>query len=86
MRPLQKSRPNGFGKPDGRLSPFPGRSQDERQCQEIVRRAVDDLGGIDILVNNAAHQMALHGIETLTTEQLDEPTRTCSTTRRRKRP
>ena len=25
-------------------------------CEEIARRAVDELGGVDILVNNAAHQ------------------------------
>jgi hypothetical protein len=43
----------------------------------LIRRAVDDLGGIDILVNNAAYQMALeNSIEDLTTEQLERTYRT----------
>jgi NAD(P)-dependent dehydrogenase (short-subunit alcohol dehydrogenase family) len=49
----------------------PGDIQEESHCQELVQRAVDELGGLDVLVNNAAYQMALEGsIEELTTEQL----------------
>jgi NAD(P)-dependent dehydrogenase (short-subunit alcohol dehydrogenase family) len=49
----------------------PGDIQDEAHCHALVERAVDELGGIDILVNNAAYQMALEkSIEELTTEQL----------------
>ena len=33
----------------------------EEQCAEVVDRAVSELGGIDILVNNAAYQMAQPG-------------------------
>jgi NAD(P)-dependent dehydrogenase (short-subunit alcohol dehydrogenase family) len=40
-------------------------------CQQIVQKAVDELGGVDVLINNAAYQMSLdEGIESLTTEQL----------------
>src|SRR3712207_5873958 len=47
-----------------------GDIRDESHCERLVQRTVDDLGGIDILINNAAYQMALDGIESLTTEQL----------------
>lgn len=33
-----------------------GDISDPDHCQSIVRRAVDELGGLDIVVNNAAHQ------------------------------
>lgn len=38
----------------------PGDIGDEAHCTELVRRAADELGGLDILINNAAFQMA-HG-------------------------
>ena len=49
-----------------------GDLRDEQHCQAVVARAVTDLGGIDILVNNAAFQMSQDGgIEDIDTEQLD---------------
>ena len=48
----------------------PGDIRDESHCQELVRRCVDELGGLDVLVNNAAYQMTFEGLENLTTEQL----------------
>lgn len=55
----------------------PGDIRTEEHCQEIVERAVADLGGIDILVNNAAYQMAQeNGILDITTEQLDRVMKT----------
>ena len=54
----------------------PGDIQDEATCRQIVQRAVDELGGVDILVNNAAYQMALEGLASLTTEQLERTFRT----------
>jgi short chain dehydrogenase len=37
----------------------PGDLQDAKHCRQVIKKAVDDLGGIDILVNNAAHQATL---------------------------
>ena len=54
----------------------PGDLQDQATCRQIVERAVSELGGLDILVNNAAHQMALEGLESLTSEQLERTFRT----------
>jgi len=48
----------------------PGDIRDEAFCQELVERTVSELGGIDVLVSNAAYQMSIGGIEELTTEQL----------------
>jgi NAD(P)-dependent dehydrogenase (short-subunit alcohol dehydrogenase family) len=48
----------------------PGDVRDESFCQELVQRAVSDLGGLDVLVSNAAYQMSIDGIEELSTEQL----------------
>jgi len=54
-----------------------GDLREEEQCQEVIDRAVADLGGIDILVNNAAFQMAQPGgIEDITTEQFDRVLKT----------
>jgi NAD(P)-dependent dehydrogenase (short-subunit alcohol dehydrogenase family) len=32
-------------------------------CRQVVQKAIDELGRIDILVNNAAHQMSFDAIE-----------------------
>jgi NAD(P)-dependent dehydrogenase (short-subunit alcohol dehydrogenase family) len=49
----------------------------EDACQELVERAVKEFGRIDILVNNAAYQMAQSGgIEDITTEQFDRVMKT----------
>ncbi len=51
--------------------------REEQVCQQVIDTAVSDLGGIDILVNNAAYQMAqLGGIADITTEQFDRVLRT----------
>ncbi|QCB92310.1 SDR family oxidoreductase [Cellulomonas shaoxiangyii] len=51
---------------------IPGDIRDEQFCTDLVQRTVDELGGLDILVNNAAFQMnQAGGLADITTEQLD---------------
>ena len=55
----------------------PGDIRDEQFCGSLVERAVSDLGGLDILVNNAAYQMTQPGgITDITTEQFDRVLKT----------
>ncbi|GAA0491996.1 NAD(P)-dependent oxidoreductase [Paractinoplanes deccanensis] len=55
----------------------PGDIREEAQCRAIVDRALSDLGGLDILVNNAAYQMAQPGgITDITDEQFDRVMKT----------
>jgi NAD(P)-dependent dehydrogenase (short-subunit alcohol dehydrogenase family) len=55
----------------------PGDIRNEDTCQMIIDTAVEQLGGIDILVNNAAYQMAqMGGIADITTEQFDQVMKT----------
>ena len=44
---------------------------EERHCRELVRRAVEEFGQIDILVNNAAHQRLFPKLEEIPTEEFD---------------
>jgi len=46
-----------------------GDIQDAAHCRKIVDAAVAELGGIDILVNNAAHQASFKEIEDITDEE-----------------
>lgn len=56
---------------------LPGDIRDEQFCTELVERAVSELGGLDVLVNNAAYQMSQDGgLLDITTEQLDRVMRT----------
>jgi NAD(P)-dependent dehydrogenase (short-subunit alcohol dehydrogenase family) len=56
---------------------IPGDLTDEPACQELIDRTVQELGRIDILVNNAAYQMAQpEGLPSITTEQLDRVMKT----------
>jgi NAD(P)-dependent dehydrogenase (short-subunit alcohol dehydrogenase family) len=55
----------------------PGDIREEAVCQKIIDTAVQELGGIDILVNNAAYQMAqMGGIADITTDQFDRVMKT----------
>jgi NAD(P)-dependent dehydrogenase (short-subunit alcohol dehydrogenase family) len=54
----------------------PGDLTDEATCTALVAKAVKELGGLDILVNNAAKQQAVEDIADLTTEQFDATFRT----------
>jgi hypothetical protein len=54
----------------------PGDLSEEAQCQKLVDRAVEEFGGIDVLVNNAAHQRTVSGIADVSTELLDRTFKT----------
>jgi NAD(P)-dependent dehydrogenase (short-subunit alcohol dehydrogenase family) len=46
-----------------------GDIRDPEHCRAIVKRAVDELGGVDILVNNAAHQATFKDIGDISDEE-----------------
>jgi NAD(P)-dependent dehydrogenase (short-subunit alcohol dehydrogenase family) len=46
-----------------------GDIRDPEHCKAIVKRAVDELGGVDILVNNAAHQATFKDIGDISDEE-----------------
>ena len=46
-----------------------GDIRDPEHCRSIIKRAVDELGGIDILVNNAAHQATFENIGEISDEE-----------------
>jgi NAD(P)-dependent dehydrogenase (short-subunit alcohol dehydrogenase family) len=48
-----------------------GDISDRAHAHTIVPKAVEELGGIDILVNNAAYQMAHEGLEDLSDEEIE---------------
>ncbi|MCK5892383.1 MAG: SDR family oxidoreductase [Aeromicrobium sp.] len=51
--------------------------REREQCDAVVRRTVEELGGLDVLVNNAGFQMAREsGIEEITDESLDSTFKT----------
>jgi NAD(P)-dependent dehydrogenase (short-subunit alcohol dehydrogenase family) len=55
----------------------PGDIRDEAHCRTIIDTARTELGGVDILVNNAAYQMAQPGgITDITDEQFDRVMKT----------
>ncbi len=54
----------------------PGDIGDRRHCDALVKRAFDELGGLDVLVNNAAFQMTHETIEEFTDEEWDHTFRT----------
>jgi hypothetical protein len=47
----------------------PGDIKDAGHCRDIIQRAVDELGGVDILVNNAAHQATFKDIGDISDEE-----------------
>lgn len=53
-----------------------GDIQDPRHCRNVVEQAIDELGRLDILVNNSAFQMAHEKLEDFTPEQIERTYRT----------
>jgi len=47
----------------------PGDLKQPDHCRTIIAKAVSELGGVDILVNNAAHQAAFKSIEDISDEE-----------------
>jgi NAD(P)-dependent dehydrogenase (short-subunit alcohol dehydrogenase family) len=54
----------------------PGDLQDAQHCREVIKKAVDELGGIDVLVNNAAHQATFKDIGDISDEEWEMTFRT----------
>lgn len=55
---------------------IPGDLQQEQHCNEVVERAFREFGKLDILVHNAAFQMAHEKLEEFTTEEFDRTFKT----------
>lgn len=54
-----------------RAAALPGDIRDEGFCKEMVESAVSQLGGLDVLVNNAGRQQYCHRLEDLASEDFD---------------
>jgi NAD(P)-dependent dehydrogenase (short-subunit alcohol dehydrogenase family) len=55
---------------------LPGDVTDPEFCRDAVEATVKELGGLNILVNNAAFQVHVESLEDITDEQLDRTFRT----------
>lgn len=55
---------------------IPGDLRDESFCKELVEKAVQGLGGLDIIVSNAARQQTKPSILDITTEDFDATMKT----------
>jgi NAD(P)-dependent dehydrogenase (short-subunit alcohol dehydrogenase family) len=55
---------------------IPGDLRDEEFCKKLVNEAVQALGGLDIIVNNAARQQTKPSIADITTEEFDATMKT----------
>jgi NAD(P)-dependent dehydrogenase (short-subunit alcohol dehydrogenase family) len=56
--------------------PIAGDIGDEHFCRQAVEQTVNELGRLDILINNAAEQHPQESIEEITSEQLEKTFRT----------
>jgi NAD(P)-dependent dehydrogenase (short-subunit alcohol dehydrogenase family) len=56
--------------------PIPGDLRDESYCKNLVEKAVQSLGGLDIVVSNAGRQQQCEDILQLTTEDFDATMKT----------
>jgi NAD(P)-dependent dehydrogenase (short-subunit alcohol dehydrogenase family) len=54
----------------------PGDISQESHCRQLVERTMGELGGLDILVNNAAYQMTRDGIEGISSDEWDHTLKT----------
>jgi NAD(P)-dependent dehydrogenase (short-subunit alcohol dehydrogenase family) len=59
-------------KAERRSLKLPGDVRTEKQCEDLVQRVVDEFGGLDILVLNAAYQKSRSdGLENTPTEEIE---------------
>jgi len=64
-------------KAEGRVAlAIPGDIREEKFCEELVERAVQGLGGLDILVSNAARQQSRESIADVSSEDFDATMKT----------
>ena len=56
----------------GKAYQLPGTLMDESYCRALVNSAHKKMGGLDIVVNNAARQLACEDITKISTEQLTD--------------
>ena len=67
----------GLIKAEGRIGlAIPGDLRDEKFCQQLVARAIEGLGGLDIIVNNAARQQSRELILDVSSEDFDATMKT----------
>jgi NAD(P)-dependent dehydrogenase (short-subunit alcohol dehydrogenase family) len=50
---------------------LPGDVRTEKQCEDMVARVVDEFGGLDVLVLNAAYQKNRDGLENTPTDEIE---------------
>ena len=55
---------------------LPGHIREEAHCESLIQRTVDELGQLDILVNNAAFQSTHDSVEEFSTEEFDRAYKT----------
>ena len=66
-----------LAKQDGsKLVLIPGDITNQDFCNHLVDKASSELGGLDILVNNAAYQQSKKSIDDITPEQVDRTVKT----------
>jgi len=64
-------------KAEGRVAvAIPGDLRDENFCKDLVARAVQELGGLDIVVNNAGRQQSRESILDVSSEDFDATMKT----------
>lgn len=55
---------------------IPGDLRDEAFCKQLVQKALEELGGLDIIVNNAGRQQSQNSILDITSEAFDSTMKT----------
>lgn len=55
---------------------IPGDLTDDSSCTEVIERTLRELGKLDVLVSNAAHQNRKEGLEDITDEEWDRTFKT----------